>query len=56
MVHTQRIRLTLFLTAGEIVVILHRHEFMPAVLFSRIERLGEPPRGDAAGTEIAYFS
>ena len=29
---------------------------MPAVLFGRVERLGELPGGHAAGSEVAYFA
>ena len=56
LVYAQRIHFALFLTIDQVVVVLHGDKTMPAVLFGRIERLGELPGGHAAGSEVAHLA
>ena len=56
LVYAQRIHLALFFSVDQVVVVLHGDKPMPAILFGRIERLGELPGGHAAGSEVAHLA
>jgi hypothetical protein len=56
LINAKRHHLALFLSIDQVVVILHRHEPLSAVLLRRILRFGKLPGPHTACTEITHFA
>ena len=56
LVQAQRDHLALLLAIDQVVVVLHGHEAVPAVLPRQVKGLGKLPRRHAAGAEVAHLA
>ncbi len=56
LVEAERDHLALFLAVDQVVVVLHGHEFRPALDLGRVLCLSELPRKHAAGSDVASLA
>ena len=56
LIQAQRNHLPFFLAIDQVVMVLHGHETVPAVLARHVQRLGKLPRRHAAGAQVAHLA